>query len=205
MKVIDKVHSFSNEENSLLQDLIGKTLISIHSHHHYKELDTHGLTNCIEAIFLSFKGDDSFVKILAEFDETSFGDDFITFKISKVNEIECFEKVIGKFPVLRYELPNQFLITKIEVLGDSYYIESDNDSETPIWNVERDNLGIKIRENIENENVLLFYSQDDMLLVRGYTPMPIVDFTLDSDFIISSLSEKNMDGELITKLKRELP
>lgn len=204
MRIIDKVHKLSNEEINLLQNLVGKTLISIHSHRHYKELDGHSLTNCVKEIFFSFKGDDSFVRILAEFDETNFGDDFITFKISKVAEIERFEQVGKKFPTLRYELPNQFLITKIEVLGGSYYIESDNDSEMPIWNVERENLGTKIRENIENENVLLFYSQDNMLLVRAYTPMPIVEFTLDSDFITSSLSEKNKDGKLITKLKRKL-
>lgn len=204
MKIIDKVHSFSNEENSLLQDLIGKTLISIHSHRHYKELDAHSLTNCVEEIFFSFKGADGFLRITAEFDETNFGDDFITFKISKVAEIGCFKQVGKKFPALKYQLPNQFLIKKIEILGNSYYIESDNDSEMPIWNIERDNFGIKVRENIENENILLFYSQDRMLLLRAYTPMPIVDFTLDSDFITSSLSERNKDGELIIKLKREL-
>ncbi len=200
---IEKTHHLSSLEMKLLKSLIGKTLISIDAPRHLYKLD--GLLfNGVEEIYLSFKEVSGYIKLAAEFSETNFGDDFITFQITKVQSIEKVEQIGERLPALSYPISQDFIINKIEVYGESYQVYSKNNQESPLWDVEIKHPHQPIDENIENENIFLFYASNQQLLIRAFNAFEIVEFTFSNELIQSSLSEQNLEGDTIIKLKQTI-
>lgn len=203
MVTINKFHHLSSLELSLLQSLIGKTLVSIDAPRHLDNLDD-PLFNCVEEVYLSFKDCQGYVKFTAGFEETDFGDDFMTFQITEASSMETVEQLGEPLLGLNYTMPHEFVICKIEVYGESYEVYSKNNHENPVWDIEIKHPHQPIYQKVENENVFLFYSNNEKLLVRAFNAFKIIEFTSNERFIQSSLYEQNLAGDIITKLKQTI-
>ena len=206
MITVDTSHKLLKEEVSTLRQLIGKTLTAINC----SGVDLNSgfkFYDFIDSINLRLQGTEGFTTISATFDETNFGDDFININIKNMKEalgIKRHDQGGLQHPFANLNLFPEFRIKKIEVYGDSYTCESANIAPKPYWNIEIKNPGEAIVENIETENILLFYSDNGRLLIKPYGAVPWIQVSLDNEFIDKSLFEKDRDGKTITKLKHEL-
>ncbi len=206
MVKVETTHRLLTTEIFLLRELIGKSLSSIYSPgadlaigvSHY---------NFLEAINLKFDGGDGFVAIVATYDETMFGDDLIRINIQKQKDpvgIKRHEKGGLLLPFVHLSLPAEFIVRKIEVFGESYLCQSENNKKEPYWKIERDHPGQAIVENIETENAFVFHSDKERLLIQPSGPQPWINVCLDSQSIDNTLQSKYRDDETMLKLKHEI-
>ena len=206
MVTVNSIHELSNDETSILKDLIGKSLIAIKC----SGADlTSGLLHYdfIDAVNLVLKGKDGFISVSAEFDETNFGDDFIKINITKEKYpigINVHEQGGLQHPFVNLEIFPEFLIKKIEVYGDSYSCHSDNNIEERYWQIEINNPGKSITEIIETENIIVFHSANGRLMIRPYGAVPWIQVTFDNHLIDQVLLNTNNEGQYVTKLKHDL-
>jgi hypothetical protein len=204
MVIVDTKHALANGEVYCLRQLIGKVLTTIHSSRVDNDIEFKPVLDPVNLTFSEMTG---FIVISADFDETNFGDDFIKINIEQTIEpigINRSQQIGAKLSPLNLKVLPEFKIIKIEVYGSSYFCESDNIELKPYWKIEIDNPGQKIRENIETENTLLFYSENSKLLIKPYGPVPWFNITFDNQIIDQLLLDKDLDGQLIKKFKHEI-
>ena len=206
MVTVNTLHKLSKDEISLLRQLVGKSLttiicsgVDLNSGQNYYDF--------IDTINLKFQGDKGYVSISALSDETSFGDDFIKIFIRLEKDpvgIKRHDQGGLQHPFVNLDVYPEFTVKRIEVYGDSYVCHSENIETKRYWKIEIDNPGKPITENIETENVIVFYSDNSRLLIRPYGAIPWIQATFDNNFIENSLLTKDREGKTITKLKHEL-
>lgn len=204
MVKVDTKHKLSGKEVYTLRQLIGKTLIDIHSSREDMNIESK-VINVLDPVNLIFKEFVDFIVISAEFYETNFGEDFIKINIDQSGDligIKRSDQYGLKMPPLNLKFLPEFKISKIEVYGRSYFCESENTQ--PNWQIEIDNPGQKIIENIDTENTLLFYSGTKRLLIKPHGPVPWMTITNDIDLIAHLLIDKDLNGKAITIMKHEI-
>lgn len=204
MVKVDTKHILSDKEVYTLRQLIGKTLVDIHSSRVDMNIKPN-LINVLDPINLIFKETGDFIVISAEFDETNFGEDFFKINIEQSSDligVKRSEQLGLKMPPLNMDVLPEFKISKIEVYGRSYFCESDNMDPKPYWQIEIDNPRQKIIENIDTENTLLFYSESRRLLIKPHRPWVIITF--NKELIDELLIDKNIDGNQIAIMKHQI-
>ncbi|MFM9943694.1 MAG: hypothetical protein ACKVQB_00530 [Bacteroidia bacterium] len=198
-------HELLNEEIILLKNLIGKTLTSIKC----SRIDTNLTTETkkyviLDTINLKFEELSYFIGITADFDETNFGEDFITLNIYENDKAIIFspyQQIWHRLKSFNLDIFPKSKIFKIEVYGESYSIKSDNTEINPFWNIEKNNPGKAIIENIETENKLLFYTETNQILIEPSGPVPFINIILDVKHIENFLCQVNIASEKKIRLK----
>lgn len=204
---VNTSHKLSREEKSILQQLIGKSLTAILCSGANMYLG-HPTYNFTDTVNLRFESDSGYISISAKFDETNFGDDFISIFIKKEKiaiGIPKHESGGLQHPFLDINVYPEFRISKIEVYGLSYTCHSDNDTEKPFWKIEIDNPGKPITENIETENVIVLYSDENRITINTFGPLPWIQVAFESNRNNDNFIDKDNEGNTISKLKYVWP
>jgi hypothetical protein len=204
--VVETNHSLSGSEIALLQSLMGQSIAFIHAAKADGSGKPYGF-DFDDAVTLQVnKG--VYVAISGEFDETQFGDDFIRIKIEqRETPLSTNHAPMGRLtePFFCLAINPPFTISAIEVYGYSYQIRSKNDKVAPYWQIEKDHPGQAVAEQIETENILLFCAKDNRrLMVHPHGAVPWMRVTLEDDLIEKLLVRRNLEGEIVTKLKMRL-
>lgn len=206
MILVEANHSLSNAEVALLQSLIGQSIAFICA----AKADEAGRPfddDFDDAVNLQIS-EGVYVAISGEFNETQLGEDFIRIKIEKSETLlSTNHSPMGRRsePFFSKAINSDFTISAIEVYGYSYRVSTDNEKAAPYWQIEKDHSEQVVAEQIETQNMLLFYATDDRrLLVKPHGAVPWMTVTFDDVLIEKLLQQRNLEGEVVTKLKMRL-
>jgi hypothetical protein len=200
MIALETKHSLSSSEIQILRSLIGQTITFIHCAS-IQILLNQPLYEFTDTIYIQTSNIDCRIALSGEFDETKLGEDFIKIKIDKT-KVGMINHLGTEQAFSSLNISPNFTVSAIDVYGFSYQISSENSKPNPVFVIEKENMGTPITENIETENILIFYSTDNRrLLIRLVGAVPFIFVSLDDKIIEKQLFVKNLKGEIITKVK----
>ncbi len=203
MITVDKSHKLVDKEIQILQQIIGKKLICMMC----SGIDLTTSIPCYnfqDTVNCKFEKYNDYVSIAATFDETHFGHDFISLTITNEKvPIGIQQHLQGGLcmPFASLFVSHEFVVRKIEVYGDSYIWHRNDYENEGFWKIEVDNPNQPITENVETENVLVFYSDNSRLMVQPYGALPWIRATFDEKLINQTISSSNSESNTFRKLK----